>query len=498
MKFPGAHYIFTFLLFLGGSSIAKQLSATFDFCNFRATDSTGVFEYYLSFDGRSVHYVFSPEGYYQSNINVVVKVLDEDNVIFVDKYGVTSPPIYDTTEFGSEFLVQNRIKLPNGNYKFSLEAEDARNSKDDDPLSLMIPIEVGYTGLTLQISDVQTLKSFDKSDGTGPDDKSGFTLISRNSNYFAGADDFYNFYGEIYNSSKVLGDKEPFMAVFTVKHAQDLSVIEGAGSFAKFNADLVNPILGSIDLSKVPTGYYYFDVEVRNKENKSLASKRKFFRRVNPNMKEEEKEFDPNSIEAGCEIADVVDRRNLDYLLNGLMPMAIANENDFIDAVVASGTEEQKVKYLCYFFEKRATQERPALAQYLEFKDRLELAEKKYSTQTMPGYQTERGRVVIQYGKPNRIDDEFSDPTRQATNNAYMPYEIWTYYKVESPIPQTNIQFVFAQVSRANYNYVMVHSNAVGERSNPNWKQDIKARFIIDDDPADFAPPSQLNDPTNQ
>lgn len=497
MKIPRTQWYLAFLLLISFSGFGKQLSATFDYCNFKANDTSGIFEYYISFEGTSMNYVYVADGYYQSNIKVEVKVLDGDDIILYDKFDIASPPIYDSSEFSKEFLVQNRIMLPNGDYKFSLEAEDIRKDADDDPLSLLIPITVGYESKTLQISDVQTLKTYEKSTDNGADYKSGFKLISRNSNFFGEVGDSYKFYGEIYNSNEVLGQNEPYLVAFTVKNAQDLSVIEGAGSFAKYDAKDVNPFLGEIDLSKVPSGYYYFEAEVKNKENKSLASKRKFFRRVNPDLAEPEQSFDPESVEANCEIADIVDRRNLDFLLNGLQPLAVGRENDFINAVVASGDEDQKANYLCYFFNKRATVNQPALAQFLEYKDRLELAEKKYSTQTMPGYQTERGRVVILYGKPNRIDDEWSDPRRQATDNSYMPYEIWVYYKVEKPVPQTNIQFVFAQVDRANYNYMLVHSNAIGERSNPNWKNDIRAKYIIDEDPSRFAEPDMLNDGSN-
>jgi GWxTD domain-containing protein len=490
--------LWTFLFLLSGAfgTQGKQLSATFDYCNFRASDSTGIFEYYISFHGKSVNYVFTSDGFFQSTIKVLVQILDEEIPIYIDKFELSSPLLKDSSEFSKEYLVQNKIHLPNGSYKFSLVAEDLLvGTEENSPLSLLVPIKVGYETPILQVSDIQTLKSYEKTEGQGPEIKSGFKMLSRNSNYFSEKGDEYRFYAEIYNAESILGAGQSYLVSFSIKNAQDLATIKGAGSFAKYEALPVNPVLGSIDLSEVPSGYYYFSVEVKDRENNSLASNRKFFRRINPAMEEEkEKEFDPESVEANCEIADVVERKNLNFILQGLMPLAEERENNFIDAVVASGDEDQKVNYLCYFFNKRSTVENPALVQFLGYLDRLEISEKKYSTQTMPGYQTDRGRVFIQFGKPNRIDDEWSDPQRQATNNAYIPYEIWLYYKIESPIPQTNVQFVFAQLERANYNYRLIHSNGVGERPNPNWKQEIKARYIIDEIPAGFSSPDPLKD----
>ena len=128
MKFPRTLWYLTFLLLLPFFGSGKQLSATFDYCNFKANDSSGIFEYYISFEGPSMNYVYSIDGFYQSNIRVEVKVLDGEDIILFDKFDVTSPPIYDSSEFSKGFLVQNRIMLPNGNYKFSLERTSVFNS----------------------------------------------------------------------------------------------------------------------------------------------------------------------------------------------------------------------------------------------------------------------------------------------------------------------------------------------------------------------------------
>ncbi len=498
MRFRVALLTFSFAVFSLGSVVAKQLSATFDYCNFKSNDSLGIFEYYLSFEGNSLNYVPSSAGGMQGKVRVYIFVMDKTDTIFFDKFDVSSPLLKDSSDLQKEFLVQNRLQLPNGNLRFSLEARDLNAQEGDKPLSLLIGIKVGFSGPTVQISDIQTLKEYSKSNEVAGVNKSGFSLISRNSIEFTQEKDIYKFYSEIYNTNSVMGDEQPFLVWFNIKNAKDMQPLPNAGSFAKYDAKTVNPVLGEIDLSQVPTGEYYFVVDVRNRENESLASKKKYFSRYHPSMAAPaEEEFDPTVEDEDCEIAELVDRRNLNFILQGLMPMAQERENDFIDAVVESGDEEQKIKYLCYFFKKRATLENPATAQYINYRERLEVAEKKYATQTMPGYQTDRGRVLIQYGKPNRIDDEWSDPARQATNNSYIPYEIWTYYKVESPIPQTNITFVFAQRDRANFNYQLVHSNGVGERQDPAWREDIRARYIIDQNPSIMPDPAPMNDGGN-
>jgi GWxTD domain-containing protein len=252
-------------------------------------------------------------------------------------------------------------------------------------------------------------------------------------------------------------------------------------------AESVSPVLAEVDLSKIPSGEYNLVIDVKDRNNQSLYSKKKFFQRFHPDMNyiaesENDAEYDSTANDP-CNLREHIDMKNLDFLLKGLMPLAKTNERSFSEAVTNSGDENQKLNYLCYFFEKRETKEKDALTLFLEYKDRLEIVERQYATQTMPGYQTDRGRVYIQYGKPNRIDDEFSDMSRQAINNAIIPYEIWIYYAVTEPQPQSNVQFVFAQTNRANYNYEIVHSTAIGEFKNPNWKEEISSRMMFRQDP---------------
>jgi hypothetical protein len=94
---------------------------------------------------------------------------------------------------------------------------------------------------------------------------------------------------------------------------------------------------------------------------------------------------------------------------------------------------------------------------------------KLYSAMGVKGYATDRGRVYLQYGPPNIISDETQDPS------AY-PYQIWHYYRLvdqrnhEIPQEQSNRKFVFYAKESATNNYILLHSDAIGELSQPQWQ----------------------------
>ena len=106
-------FLSTLLLVLMNMSpiFSQNLAATFDLCTFRATDTSGLFEYYLSFDGSSLNYIKNADGKFQSTVEVFVKMFKGEDPIFADRYKVNSPEISDSSEMSKDFLVQNRIFL---------------------------------------------------------------------------------------------------------------------------------------------------------------------------------------------------------------------------------------------------------------------------------------------------------------------------------------------------------------------------------------------------
>jgi GWxTD domain-containing protein len=59
--------------------------------------------------------------------------------------------------------------------------------------------------------------------------------------------------------------------------------------------------------------------------------------------------------------------------------------------------------------------------------------EKEFGSIYKKGYETDRGRVYLQYGSPNQRNVETLNPWT-------FPYEIWHYYTANQ---QSNLKFVF-------------------------------------------------------
>ena len=79
------------------------------------------------------------------------------------------------------------------------------------------------------------------------------------------------------------------------------------------------------------------------------------------------------------------------------------------------------------------------------------------------GFETDRGRVYLQYGPPNSIQ-------RSADGgNLGVPYEVWDYYDLGT---QKNVQFTFTPRDRSSNDYEITATNKIGEKNN-TWNANM-------------------------
>lgn len=161
--------------------------------------------------------------------------------------------------------------------------------------------------------------------------------------------------------------------------------------------------------------------------------------------------------------------------LNALYPIASKAERRQIDGLLA-----QKNDTLTWLFFEHFWKQRDPLKpnqEWASYQDLIWELETAYGTRQMPGYACDRGRIMLQYGPPSRMEQ------RPYESDGY-PFEIWQYdiVKSEGLSDQFNRVFVFADFSTVGRNYVLIHSNVRGEIQNPRWRIALQKRtYIVED-----------------
>lgn len=453
---------------------ARELTANLTSAAFSTPDNNTYVETYLSIIGNSVRYVKNNNGRYQAAVDIRMAVMKGDSLKDYRKYVLNSPETDDTTK-APNFLDLQRFTLPIGMYELTITMFDANRLPQRTVMNvrkLMVDIDPDSVGL----SHIEMLESYSKSSKQNILTKSGYDLIPYVASFYPGNMANLSFYGEVYNTKKVLKD-EKFLALYYIEAAETHTRMTDYNTFQKMSAAPVNSILYSFDIGKLPSGNYNLVIEVRDAQNRLMSVRSTAFERFNPGV--QIKLADIAAIDITNTFASrITSMDTLKDYIRSLGPISTTNEKEFADSRIQAGDIKMMQQYFFNFWQTR--NEINPEAAWIAYNKEVQKVNANYGTQIMRGYQTDRGRVYLQYGAPDQIVVMNSEPSSY-------PYEVWQYYTIRgsatnqdinSPdnTTQSNKKFVFASFDLVTNNYLLIHSDARGEVRDDRWKVRLTKR----------------------
>ncbi len=478
------HLFFTFLIALflyANETQAKKLQADLSYASFYSPEHGPYFETYLSVYGKSVYFVKNQNGKYQATIEITMLFKQNDSIKDFKKYNLYSPEAVDSSNVNFNFIDQQRFVLPNGNYTYQLIIADKNSSLPFYKINQDILID--YPNDQINISGIELIESFKKTASPNIISKSGFDFVPYVSDFYPENIKKITFYTEIYNTENILGKGEAFLLTYFIESFETYKLITGLVKKKREQVKIVNPVFGEFDISQLPSGNYNLGIEVRDKTNKVVALNKLFFQRSNPSIRFEIKDIatlDVNETFAG----KFIDKDTLEDYIRSLYPISTDMEKTFINDQLKRIDIRMMQQYFFNFWLQRnaISPESNWIVYYKE----VEKVNFNYSTRVRRGYDTDRGRVYLQYGPPNEIVDKPFDAGASLKDGGYgsVPYEIWHYYKLNN---QSNRKFVFANPDLALGEYALIHSDAIGEFNNPNWTRKLsRSSDILQDEDTDY------------
>jgi len=453
--------LFFFLPLMAFSAPGKSLEAFFSYCTFYSPESGPYIETYLSLVGRSVEYVQNENGKFQGSIEVTYIFKQGDEIKNWKKYNILSPEVADTSEGIVNFLDQQRIQIPNGQYDFEIQIAD--NNSDAPPFNSSQAIELDYPNSKISISEVELVESYEKSTAPGMLTKSGYDLIPYVSDFFPESVQKMVFYAELYNTEYVLGEGEGYLVNYFIESTGNGQMLSNFRGFKRKTVSKVDVLLGEFNITNLASGNYNLVIEIRNRQNEEIGKRKLFFQRSNPAV--------PMTLEDVSTLAtsesfveEITHTDTLRDYIRSTRPISSKIERSFVDRQLKKADLELMQQYFLSFWKNR-DDSNPHLA-WLKYQQEVAKVNKFYSTKIRRGYETDRGRVYLQYGPPNAMVD------RKNISNSY-PYEIWQYYQIES---RSNARFVFYYPDLSSNDYVLLHSNVYGEQNNPRWEAVLQGR----------------------
>ncbi len=429
-----------------------KLRAYVDNKQFFAPGIGNYLEVYMQYVGQSIQYKGKENGL-EGEIAVRMSILSGDSVVALDAYRLTTPFMKDSIV--EDFYDVKRFVLKPGNYKLFLELMDLNSTQS--PLSATLPIVIEDLNEGIAFSDIEIAELAYKGDENSPFYKSGLCIIPRLATFYPSELTTIPVYFELYNTSTL--EDSVFAVKQMIKNENGIELPDYT-VFTRHSSSTVVPIMRKVDISLLPTGKYTLNYTLLTRSMIELAEQSYEFDRSN----DIDFAFQTETIVLDPNFQSSITKDSVAYYLESLIPISRPSEVKNIISTLKSKDEEKQRKHIQAFWALTAPGN--SYDAWIKYKLQVQLVERVYSNNFQEGFETDRGRVYLQYGAPTNIVQKETSPTEY-------PYEIWQYNKIGS---FSNKRFVFYNPDLVNNAYRLLHSDMIGELKNPGWPQTLAKR----------------------
>lgn len=412
----------------------------------------------------------------QAQVLMTIIIQRGDSIVVGERLALNSPLV----ERPTDFLDFRRYRLNPGTYQVSIELEDlaltTNRRRYETEVSLdPWPEQVGLSDAFL-LADVSP-----NAEESDPLFRHGLHMEPLAFNFYGRGANTLGVYSEVYATDVSSMDRVLIFVKIEEQSAGNIRQL--AQSFQVKPAAPVIPILQQMDISELPSGNYQAVVEVRSPENELVSRREIPFQRANPLVDMRRREEELSNFDMELEFVGDLSADTLRYSLLAITPLLPQTDITTVDAITRELNEPAMKMYLFSFWAKQ-NPSNPAAA-YNAYMEVAKAVDRTFASGFRNGFETDRGYIYMKYGEPNDI-------TRVETDPVAPPYEIWSYDFIHLT-GQNNRRFVFYNPSLAAGDFILLHSDVIGERNNPQWQVDLY-RDAPADGPDDYFQGTEVKD----
>lgn len=421
-------------------------------------------EFTFRVGGQSVAYALNKENRYEAEVLINVDVLKEDSVVANLHYILGSETFADSLVAGRpDFGDVRNLPVPNGDYYLSFTFEDLH--ADSSKITYLDYISVHYAQDSLCTSGIDLLSEVRNAEPGDLYVKYGYSMTPLFYNYAKEEQYSLPFVMEVYNTEKVFGKNQQFIAKCYIEFMESHKLATPQSiQLLKVKTAPVALVFSQFSLFQLPSANYYLVVEIMGEDSTVYAVNRCFFQRSNPGMSLKLQTYAEVSVENSF-VANITDKKQLEEYVACLYPISTSIERDFYDKRMSKVNFDELQKFFYSFWLTR-NPSNPEAA-WLDYKKKVDYVQTQFGSKLVKGYRTDRGRVYLEYGAPHEIKDAPYDPS------AY-PYQVWHYYYAKD---QSNVRFVFWCPAGVTNDYELLHSDKTEEIHDPSWQMKLVKRL---------------------
>ena len=456
------------------SSLLANVTVYFNYAVFSSPAAKPYLETYLTISGNTVKYL-PVSGGNQASVNITWRILKgigaTKEIVKTSSYNLLSPKVSDSLQMPS-FIDNQRFSLPNGQY--TLEFTIIDNAIPDKKTTHSEKIIIDFKrDKKIYGSDIQILESFTKTNSPTTLSKNGYDLIPYTINYYPKTQQFLKFYYETYNADSLLGKASKFIYMYYIENSETSARQNSFSGFQKQTSQKVNPLLNQFDITQLPTGNYNLVIEVKDSLNNLQSQKKWFFQRQSDAVDHTLTYKADNNLKTIEEFFNLFQSKDtLKQFIECLWPRSSTKEREWQQVQIVNKDPNLMRSYCVDYWKKEAGDSLDPLKIWITYYKSVLETNALMKCGKQKGYYTDRGRVYLQYGKPNQRSQINSEP------NTY-PYEIWQYYRIYDKATGrffSNKKFIFVNFAISDNCYQLIHSDVRGEVYDERWRFRLTTR----------------------
>ncbi|NND72455.1 MAG: GWxTD domain-containing protein [Rhodothermales bacterium] len=446
----------------------EPVKVDLDFASFAYDGSNSLVELYLAVDAASLEFAQS-ENLLRASLPLNVAITRGTDV---DLEGTTVDSVWqdslsldfvlsDTSglQEGQYFVHQIRSTVPPGEYRIEVEVP-ANDDEMRAPLLLQRDLVVpDFSDQSLVgLSDLTLATSIERSDDRESQFyKNGLSVRPNANQLFGNTLKNIFYYVEAYNLAAATGGDD-YVSLVYISEANTASPEGGLQKRSQRPAQSPDVIVGSFDISTLPSGSYFLKVALLNMDNEALVEQGRKFFVYNPSVQREL----PLAAEVTFETSEFASMSEEEVDLAYDRIDIITTQQERRRARATKDLDGRR-RYLMDFWHKRDPNPGTLSNEFRdEFYQRIQFANERYSTGFSEGWQTDRGRIIVKHGVPGNVEPHLYDRDK-------VPHEIWEYNNIPG---EGQAIFVFADRSGFG-EFELIHSTVTGERRLSNWQTEL-------------------------
>ena len=451
--------IFLVVLLLSISLAAQEkLSFEFDYSRFNYDSSDTYLEISYSLSQKTLTpYIEEGKKFIGAYLNVTISDTTNNKVLLNRLYQSKTELLTGDDSYKSQNLLGNfGFVVAEGTYQFEITGIDIADSNRSLTYNEIIDINA-FPQDNFSISDIQ-LATRIVSDSKNKNSifyKNTMEVFPNPHNIYTSEMPVLFFYSELYNLNLPKYKDKQLLVVQQLNDGYGKPLQLKKKKLATDNKSVVDA--GVMNLKKYPSGSYTLLISVFEDSSKIGFSSSKRFFLINPNVVVKQTISQENMSVQSSEFG-ILSEEECDELFFVSKPILIKNEKENYEKLQSV---ESKREFLFKFWKMRdQIPETPKNEFKEEYLERVQFVDNRYKTFVKRGVETDRGRVYLQYGEPDEVDNYPSEYNMK-------PYEIWHYYSIEG-----GVIFIFGDITGYN-NYELINSTKRGEIRDDTWQRRI-------------------------